>query len=96
MLAITDHEKTNDVTGLSSENFLVLSGIENNEMTLRCSAVKEAHLIGCWATGQSFYADNKDKIMNLKCPLDKKWKYVRVKLVDWQGNRAWTNPFILS
>ncbi len=69
--------------------------IENNEIILRCSAVKEAHLIGCWATGQSFYADNKDEITDLKCPIDKRWKYVRVELVDWQGNRAWTNPFIL-
>ncbi|MFH2069408.1 MAG: CehA/McbA family metallohydrolase [Candidatus Omnitrophota bacterium] len=69
--------------------------IENNEVVLRCSAVKEAHLIGRQASGQSFYADGKKEITDLKCPIDKNWKYVRVEVVDRQGNRAWTNPFIL-
>ena len=69
--------------------------IENNEIILRCSAVKEAHLIGCRANGQSFYADGENDITELWCPIDKRWKYVRVELVDRQGNRAWTNPFIL-
>lgn len=68
--------------------------IENNEVILRCSAVKEVHLIDRWANGHSFYADGKDDITETRFPIDENWKYVRVELVDRQGNRAWTNPFI--
>ena len=68
--------------------------IENNELVLRCSAVKEVHLICRWASGHSFYTDGKNDIMEVNFPIDKNWKYVRIELVDRQGNRAWTNPFI--
>ncbi len=69
--------------------------IKNNELLLQCSAVKEVHLIGRWASGCSFYADGKDEITEIKSPIASNWGYVRAEVVDRQGNRAWTNPFIL-
>lgn len=69
--------------------------IEKNELVLQCSAVKEVHFICRWASGLSFYADNNDDIIEARCPINDALKYVRVELVDRQGNRAWSNPFIL-
>ena len=47
--------------------------IENNEIVLRCSAVKEVHFIGRWASGHSLYADGENDIMEVKFPIDKDW-----------------------
>ena len=71
--------------------------IRNGELTLKCSPVREVHLICQRANGCSFYADGKKNLTEIKIPVDpagKRWKYLRIEVMDNQGRHAWTNPFI--
>jgi hypothetical protein len=69
--------------------------IEKNEVVVRCSPAMEIHIMAQKFLGQSFYTDGEKELTTARCPLHDQMRYVRVEVVDRNGNRAWTNPIVL-
>jgi len=74
------------------EDFAVKDGLA----TVRCSPAAEIHFISRRYRGGSFYADDGPDLVRAQFPIAEADRYLRVEVVDRRGNRAWTNPLMLS
>lgn len=74
------------------EDFRVEDGIAK----VRCSPVKEIHLMAQRNLGSIFFAEESDLMTSQQLELQKEVRYVRAEVVDEKGKRAWSNPIILS
>ncbi len=69
--------------------------IRDGQVMVTCSPAAEVHFIAQRSNGRSFYADGGEPITSAEVPLPGHWKYIRIEVVDRQGNRAWANPLML-
>lgn len=65
----------------------------DGKLTVRCSPAVEINFIAQRSSGRSFFADG-EPITSAEVAVPEAWRYVRVEIVDSQGRRAWTNPFV--
>jgi len=70
--------------------------IEDGKVMVKCSPAREIHFIAQRSSGGAVYSDDGEPITQAEWPVHPHWKYVRVEVVDADGGRAWTNPFILQ
>ena len=68
---------------------------EEGVLTLECSPAAEVHFMCARSTGRAFYADEGEPITSATFAANPSARYVRVEVVDAQGRRAWSNPFVL-
>jgi len=66
--------------------------LEDGRLKVRCSPAKEIHFVGRRSTGRVFYADG-EPLTSAEAQFSPMLDYLRVEVVDGNGNRAWTNPF---
>jgi hypothetical protein len=69
--------------------------IVDGVLTVNCSPAVEINFIAQRSNGRSFFADG-EPLTSAEVAIPETWRYVRVEVVDAQGRRAWTNPFILQ
>lgn len=69
--------------------------IKNGKLVLCCSPVTEIYFMSQRSFGGRVLAKKGETLTKSAFPLEHAWKYIRVELVDAQGQRAWSNPFIL-
>ncbi len=74
------------------EDFRVAEG----KVSVKCSPVCEIHFMAQRRHGSSFYADGGQLLTKADFDLYPEIKYIRAEVVDEKGNRAWTNPIVLS
>lgn len=74
------------------EDFRVEGGIAK----VKCSPVKEIHIMAQRWFGCSFYAEDGALITAQQLELHEEVRYVRAEVVDEKGRRAWSNPIVLS
>jgi len=67
----------------------------DGKVTLRCSPAKEVHFHCARSSGWSLYQDDGAPIEEAEFAPNMSRRYVRAEVVDADGNRAWTNPFVL-
>lgn len=70
------------------------AGVVDDKVIVRCSPVAEIHCIAQRSTGRSVYADGRPLLTEWEFPLNGKWRYVRIEVVDEVGRHAWTNPLV--
>ena len=62
---------------------------------LKCSPAAEIHFMAQRSYGRSFYADGTE-LSSAEVQIADHWRYVRIEILDANGGRAWTNPFVTS
>ncbi|MDH7480642.1 MAG: CehA/McbA family metallohydrolase [Armatimonadota bacterium] len=67
----------------------------DGKVIVKCSPASEVHFIAQRSHGFSIYSDGEGPITSAEIPLRDSWRYLRIEIVDLQGNRAWTNPLVV-
>ena len=67
--------------------------IVDGTLRVKCSPVMEINFVAQGPHGWG-YASDDEPLTNAEVAISDKWSYVRVEIVDAQGRRAWTNPFV--
>lgn len=79
-------------TGPIIEDARVVDG----KVMVKCSPVSEIHFIAQRSAGRAFYADGGEPLTSAEVDFSPTLDYVRIEVVDGNGNRAWANPFLRS
>ncbi len=69
--------------------------LEDRKVVLRCSPVVEVHFVCASWRGHSLYADGGEEMTRAEFALKEDARFVRLEVVDREGNRAWSNPLVV-
>lgn len=70
--------------------------LDGDLLTVACSPVKYARLVGPAYHGQRAASLPDQSLMRIEFQISESWPYMYLELEDDQGRRAWTNPLFIA
>jgi hypothetical protein len=70
--------------------------IDNKKIYIKCSPVKRIDLVSNPTLGDVLIVRNGKSLTEVEFKINKCAKYIRIQIEDFEGQKAWSNPFYLE